>query len=44
MLYGDGKYMLLDGDTFDVVDVGDLRWQDVWGVDLVVAGSTLNNE
>ena len=40
MLYGDGKYMLLDGDTLDVVDVGSLRWQGVWEVDLVIAGST----
>ena len=41
VLYDDAKYMLVDGDTLDVVDVGDLRWQGVWGVDLVVPGSTL---
>ncbi len=40
VLYGDGKYLLLDADKLEVVDVGNLRWQGVWEVDLVIAGSS----
>ena len=36
-----GKYMILDGQTLETLDVGDLRWHGVWGIDSVVPGSTL---
>ena len=40
VLSHDAKYMLMDGDTLETVEVGNLRWQDVWGVDVVLPGST----
>ena len=40
VLSHDGKYMILDGDTLRVVDVGNLRWHGIWGVDHVLRGST----
>ena len=36
----DAKYMLLDGETLETRDVGNLRWMGVWGVDAVIPGST----
>ena len=40
VLSHDAKYIVMDGDTLEVVDVGNLRWQGVWGVDVVLPGST----
>ena len=40
ILYGDAKYLLLDGDTLAVVDVGNLGTLGVWRVQEVVPGST----
>lgn len=34
------KYLLLDGETLALRDVGDLRWMGVWGIDAVIPGST----
>ena len=30
------KYLLLDGETLALRDVGDLRWMGVWGIDAVI--------
>ena len=40
VLSRDAKFMLLDGETLALRDVGNLRWRGVWGVDAVVAGSS----
>ena len=40
VLSHDARYMVLDGDTLDVVDVGSLWWQGIFEVDLVFRGST----
>lgn len=40
VLSWDAKYMLLDGDTLALRDVGNLRWKGVWRTSGVVSGST----
>ena len=40
VLYRNAKYVLLDGDTLELVDVGNLWWQGVWVIDHVWPGST----
>ena len=40
VLSHDAKYMLLDGDTLETLDVGNLRWQGVWAINGVLPGST----
>lgn len=40
ILSHDGRYMLMDGSDLTITDVGNLRWKDVWGVDVVIPGST----
>lgn len=40
VLSHDAKYIVMDGDTLEVVDVGNLRWLGVWGVDAALPGST----
>ena len=39
VLYGDARYLLLDGDTLAVADVGNLRWLGVWRVQGIIPGS-----
>ena len=37
----DARYIVLNGDTLEISDVGDLRWLGIRGVDYVIPGSTL---
>ena len=39
VLSHDAKYMVMDGKTLDPIEVGNLRWTGVWGVDVVLPGS-----
>ena len=40
VLSNDAKYLLLDGYTLETKDVGNLWWKGVWGIDVVLPGST----
>ena len=40
VLYGDTKYLLLDGDTLAVVDAGNLRWLGLFRIQAIIPGST----
>ncbi len=40
MISHDAKYMLLDGETLAIRDVGNLRWMGIWGIDAILPGST----
>ena len=40
VLSHDAKYLLMDGTNLQTVDVGNLWWKDVWGIDVVLPGST----